>query len=108
MSTKAKIGTWVVAAVVVVAGGAWWWMSMSQTAVAPVNSNHPFPETQTQPMQPTPTTPTSNNGVSMTDDSNAGLQTDLSNIDSQMNGFASDNASVNQGMNDQPVQQAQL
>jgi cytoskeletal protein RodZ len=108
MSTTLKIVLGVVVAVVVV-GGIWWWVAASKTAEAPAVST-----TQTQNMTPTSTAmntstpPAPSNGVSATDSSNAALQADLSNIDTQMNGFSSDNASVSQGMNDQPVQQSQL
>lgn len=107
MTTKAKTILWIIVAVVVIIGAVWWWwMSMSQTATAPTTSqaNQPSIDAGNNP----PMAPTSTNGISATDDSNAGLQTDLSNIDSQMNGFSSDNASVTQGLNDQPVQQSQL
>ena len=90
---------WVVIAVVVI-GGAWWYLSMSQTATAPTASN-PAPSAPPAPMPPS-------NGVSASNNSNATLQSNLSNIDSQMNGFSSDNASVNNGMSDQQVQQSQL
>ena len=112
MPTNTKIVLWIVVAVVVV-GGAWWWLSMSQTAVAPANQNitsqnNPSAQTQTGGTAGANGAAPQTNGVSATDNSNAALQTDLSNIDSQMNSFASDNASVNQGLSDQPVQQAQL
>jgi cytoskeletal protein RodZ len=111
MTTKAKAITWIIVAVVVIGGGVWWWVSMSQTATAPTTSQtlQPTSTAQTAMMTPTSTpTSTPSNGVSATDDSNAALQGDLSNIDTQMNGFSSDNASVTQGMNDQQGQESQL
>jgi hypothetical protein len=42
-----------------------------------------------------------------TDDSNAALNQDLVSIDSQLNGLASDSASIDQGLNDQPVTQGE-
>lgn len=97
---------WTIAAVVVIGGGIWWWVSSSRPATSPtaMDQTNNQAQMQTPPSQPT----SSDNGVSATDSSNAALNTDLSNIDSQMNGFSSDNASVNQGMNDQPVQQQQF
>jgi len=106
MSRNTKIAVWVVAAIVVVGGGAWWWMGMGNSGISQVPTN-PAPQTAMVGGN-TNTTPSSTpqgNGISMTDNSNAALQADLSNIDSQMNGFSSDNASVNQGLNDQPVSQ---
>jgi hypothetical protein len=108
MSTTAKTVLWVVAAVVVI-GGIWWWIASGQTAVSPTS----YPTGQAQSQSSTTPTATAqpaapSNAISATDNSNAGLQANLSNIDTQMNGFSSDNASVNQGMNDQPVQQSQF
>lgn len=98
MSTSAKVVTWVIVAVVVV-GGAWWWFSMSHTAGAPATALAP-----TAP----PSGATATGTATVTDNSNAALNANLSQIDAQMNGFASDNAGVNQGLDDQPVQQSQL
>ncbi|MFH1246239.1 MAG: hypothetical protein V1489_00495 [Candidatus Liptonbacteria bacterium] len=44
---------------------------------------------------------------SSTDTSNAALDKDLSNIDSQLNGLASDTANIDQSLNDQPIPQGQ-
>ena len=106
MSTNAKIIMWLAVAVVII-GGIWWWigMNMNKTAVAPTNS---VTQNQAPVNSPTQTQTSTVNGPSATDNSNVGLQTDLSNIDSQMNGFSSDNTNVSQGMNDQSVQQASL
>lgn len=103
MSYKAKIITGVIVAVVVI-GGAWFELSMENKTNSPAAY-------QTNVGTQNPTTTNSNSagtGVSQTDTSNAGLQADLSSVDSQMNGFASDNTSINQGMSDQPVQQSQF
>jgi hypothetical protein len=106
MSTNTKIVTWVIVAVVVIGGGVLWWMHTNQTSMAPTATTTAPTPTQAQTTPQTQTPPS--NGISMTDNSDAALQTDLSNIDSQMNGFSSDNASINQGLNDQPVAQSQL
>ena len=108
MTTTAKTILWIIVAIVVI-GAIWWWVSMSQTATAPTTgqANQPaanIPTTNINSTASSTTTP----GVSATDSSNAALQTDLSNIDTQMNGFSSDNTNVNNGLNDQPVQQSQL
>lgn len=110
MSTKTIL--WIVVAVVVVGGGIWWWLAMSQgampAATAPA-SNPPAqaPAMQGQMASSTPSSTSMGNpgNVSANDNSNAGLDASLSNVDTQMNGFSSDNASVTQGMNDQPVSQ---
>lgn len=103
MSTNTKVVMWILIAVVVV-GGIWWWFSMSPTAVSPATNPVTDNQAGQNQNQPQPQT----NGVSATDNSNIALQTDLSNVDSQMNGFSSDNASVDQGLSDQPVPQQQL
>ena len=106
MSTSAKVILGIVI-VVIIAGGIWVWKSSAPSATnTAANTN-----------QPAANTPSANNassgsqtqtGVSASDNSNAALQASLSNVDSKMSGFSSDNASVNQGMNDQPVQQSSL
>jgi len=103
MSTNAKVITWIIV-VVVVAGGIWWWVAASQMAVSPTSN----PAAENQSPTPIATAPTPSNGIAASDNSNAGLQAQLSNIDSQTSGFASDNTSVNQGMSDQQVQQSQF
>jgi cytoskeletal protein RodZ len=111
MSTNAKTVVWIIVAVVIVGGGIWWWMSMSPTATAPTYTNptsaaNPTQAPTTAPTS-TPTTPPPANDVTASGNSNAALESDLSNTDSQMNGFSSDNTNINNGMNDQPVQQSQ-
>jgi hypothetical protein len=43
--------------------------------------------------------------TSATDTSNAAIQSDVTKIDTQMNGLSKDSASVDQSLNDKPVQQ---
>jgi cytoskeletal protein RodZ len=98
MSKGAKIILSIIV-VIAVAGGVWWWLMKSgqQTAMnTPTNNTTATNQTQTN-------TPGS---VAANDSSNAGLQASLSNVDGKMNGFSSDNASINQGLNDQPVEQS--
>ena len=97
---------WVVVGVIVV-GGIWWWAMGSQPVAAPTSAlPSANPPSSNPPANQTPsTTP---NGISATDNSNAALQTNLASIDSQMNGFSSDNTNITQSENDQPVSQQQL
>jgi hypothetical protein len=77
---------------------------MTKTVSTPSAAINPPAQPQVQNQNNTPSsTPTP-----VVDNSNAGLQAQLSDIDTQINGFASDTASVNQSMNDQPVSQSQF
>lgn len=109
MSTNAKWVMWAVAAVIVV-GGVWWLTGMNPTAVSPTNSNATpaNPAGQNNPSPQAQASSTNANGISTADNSNATLQSNLSNIDTQMNGFTADNASISQSANDQPVSQQSL
>ncbi|HUZ93121.1 MAG TPA: hypothetical protein VNG29_03960 [Candidatus Paceibacterota bacterium] len=94
MSKTAKIALWVVVAAVL-ALGAWWYAAMPQ------NGNY---NGNTVP-------PSSANGVqggnvSAQGNTDAALNQNLSAMSSQMNGFSSDSASMDQGLNDQPIQQS--
>ncbi len=93
-----------------VAGGIWWW-SMS-TANAPSSPAAYAPSAPPAAMptqtQGTNTAPAQAPTLAATGTSDAALNADLSQIDSQMNGMSGDNASINQGLTDQPVQQQQL
>ncbi len=97
MSKSAQITLWVVVAILIVAGLAWW--------IAGNQSGPSYPAAQAP-------APSSNqaggNALVANGTSNAALQSDLANVDSQINSFNSDSQSIDQGMNDQPVQQQQL
>ncbi len=101
MSTGAKTVVWIIVAIVVIGGLIWWFGKPAPSAPTAATGT---PQNQAQ----SPTANSGNPAVSATDNSNAAIDSNLSNIDTQMKGFASDNASVNQGMNDQPVAQSQL
>ncbi len=88
---------WVVIAVIVI-GGIWWWWAASQTGEPAMNSNS---------YGNTPATSTGSTTGATTTDSDQAINQDMTSVDAQMNGLSSDNASVTQSMNDQPVQQAQ-
>ena len=91
MSQKVVIG---IIVVVVLLGGLWWFAS--QQGVPAVNpGNMPAAGNNT------------NNGAAISgrSTSDASLNQDLSNVDSQMNGFSADSANVDKGLNDQPIPQ---
>ena len=100
MSRSLKITLWVIVAIVVI-GGIWWYVSWQQTAQAPAPTSS---NTQQQGAVggnvPGPAGLSAGN-------SNTALTQDLSSLDAQLNGLASDSASVDQGLNDQPIQQGQ-
>ena len=96
MSKTGKIITWLVVAVVVVGGGIWLWMSGQNNGAYSPSYQAPA----------TTTSQTSNNNQN-TSASNADLNSNLAQIDGQMSAMSSDSASINQGINDQPVQQQQ-
>ena len=82
---------WIIIVVIVV-GGIWWWLSA-----------------KTQSGAPAVTAPASNATSSSypQGSSDQSINQDMTDLNAQMNGLSSDNASVTQSMNDQPVQQAQ-
>ena len=101
MSTTSKTIVWIVVVVVVVGGGIWLW-SMSQAPAA-------YPVAQTTGTAPTTgAAPSGNTAPQPPSNSDQAINQSLNSIDVQMNGLASDSASVNQGLNDQPVTQSQL
>lgn len=100
MSKTVKIVLWVIILIIVVVVV---WLVMAGNS-----TNNAVPAGQASPVAVPPSTSTS--GVlqtSPTDTSNASLNQDLGSIDAQLNGLASDSASVDQGLNDQPVPQGQ-
>lgn len=84
---------------IVVIAGIWWYVSWQQTAQAPAPTSSNTQQQGTVGQQNG-----GSNGLSQ-GDSNANLQQDLSAVDAQLNGLASDSVSVDQGLNDQPIQQ---
>lgn len=112
MSKTAKIAIWVIVIVVVVGGGLWWWsasMNNGSTAMQTTPVTETTPTTPTAPAAtPTSTAPSGGTLTTGSDTSNAALSADLSQVDGQMNAMSGDNASINQGLNDQPVQQQQF
>jgi hypothetical protein len=92
MSNTAKI-TVTIVVILVVLGGIYWWLMGQYGAPAPSGTSVNQPGAASQL--------TSGN-------TNTDLNQDLATIDSQMNGFTSDSASMNQSLSDQPVSQTQL
>ncbi len=104
MSKTGKIILWVVLAVIVVGGGIWWWMA-SQAGTTPAamynNTGATVASSSTSGTSATASTSYPQG------DSDQSINQDMASVNAQMNGLSSDNASVTQSMNDQPVQQAE-
>ena len=85
----------VIIVLVVLAG--WWFMSQQSTS-------SPTANTTSQPANQTPRTNnvsgnvSANTAISAKDNSDAALNQDLNNVDSQMNGLNSDNANASQSL----------
>jgi flagellar basal body-associated protein FliL len=113
MTKTSKIVLWVIIVVIVVVAAVWFFMSPKGSAPngqgvpAPTSQNVPVaPVVQNTPTAPTPA-PQGALQTAPTDDSNSALNQDLATINDQLNGLASDTASIDQGLNDQPVTQGQ-
>ena len=110
MSKTSKIVLWVIVVIVVIGGIVWF--VMGQNSAAPAGQGYSAPTSQNNPASPTsPTSATGNTSGGLStapaDNSNAALSQDLASIDAQMTGLTSDSASIDQGLNDQPVAQGQ-
>jgi cytoskeletal protein RodZ len=105
MSKTGKIILWVVIAVIVI-GGIWWWWVASQSA-APAMAPAMNGTSTGANMAAASGTPASASTSYPQGDSDQSINQDMTNLNAQMNGLNSDNASVTQSMNDQPVQQAE-
>ena len=116
MSQTAKVVLWVVVAVVVI--GAVWMLVAGNGSSAPANgspsasvsgNNAPSAPGNGSVAAGGNQAPSSvGSAPSSQDTSDASLNQDLSNIGTQMNGLSSDSASVDAGLNDQPVAQPSL
>jgi hypothetical protein len=105
MSNTSKMVMWLLIVLIVVAGIVWFAMG-NKNAIAPsapgYSGTPASPATETtapSTAQALPTPPT--------DDSNAAITQDLTVINSQVSGLATDSASIDQGLNDQPVTQGE-
>ena len=104
MSNTGKIILWVVIAVVVI-GGIWWLVAgQSNVATAPSNTAS---GTAGSPESATTTASTTVSASYPQGNSNQAIDQSMTNLNTQMNGLTSDNASVTQSLNDQPVTQVQ-
>jgi cytochrome c biogenesis protein ResB len=104
MSKTGKIILWIVIVIIVVGGIGWWMASRGGSPVAaPVSNNNSVGTAAV----PSSTASGSQSTSYPQGDSDQSINQDMTNINTQMNGLSSDNASVTQSLNDQPVQQAE-
>lgn len=82
----------------VLGAGAYYWYTDMRSA----------PATMTETATTTPATAAAPDTGLTAGNSDGELSQDAATIDSQISGFSSDNAAVNSGLNDQPVQQASI
>jgi cytoskeletal protein RodZ len=106
MSKTAKIVLGIVIAVIVV-GGIWWWIASQSagpsTAMVPAATSNSATSTSSA----SSTVSSTSSSSYPQGDSDQSIDQDMTSLNTQMNGMNSDNASVTQSMNDQPVQQAE-
>ncbi len=97
---------WILALVIIIAGG---WYALQQGWMNKFPPLEMFKTTQTveQPATTTPQQPqTVGPGMSANNDPfDAALAQDAAAVDAQMQGFASDSAAIDAGINDKPVEQ---
>lgn len=97
MSTTGKVILWIVVAVIVV-GGIWWWAASQNSGAPAVTATNgggsPVASTTASTSYPQ-------------GDSDQSINQDMTSVNAQLNGLSSDNASITQSMNDQPVQQGE-
>ena len=98
MPKTGKIILWIVIAVIVI-GGIWWWAAGQAGAPTAPGGNNASTTNSTASTTASSSYPQGS--------SNQSINQDMTNVNAQLNGLNSDNASVTQSMNDQPVQQAQ-
>jgi cytoskeletal protein RodZ len=101
MSKIGKVILWIVVAVIVI-GGIWWWMASKGNSPATTANLSGTPSTSTS----TPATSVASTSYPQ-GDSDQSINQDMTTLTAQLNGLNSDNASVTQSMNDQPVAQAE-
>jgi hypothetical protein len=104
MSKTSTVVVWAVIVIIVVVAIVWF--VMGQNGAAPSAPAYPAPTSQNAPAANVPSA-TGGLTASPSDTSNAALNQDLTDINNQLNGLASDTASIDQGLNDQPVPQGQ-
>ena len=109
MSKIGKIILWIVIVVIVVGGLWWWWMASQGGAPASNNNNSVGTTTASNPAAVSSSTASGTQTVASypQGDSDQSINQDMTDLNTQMSGLSSDNASVTQSLNDQPVQQAE-
>lgn len=103
MSKTGQIVLWIVVAVIVI-GGIWWWVASRNHASTVAPAMNSVPTASTTSMAGASTTASTSYPQG---DSDQSINEDMTNLNTQLNGLNSDNASITQSMNDQPVQQAE-
>ncbi len=93
---QSKIVLWVIILLVIVLG-AWWYFAQTPKVTAPTSVSTQTEQTAA-PVAPQPTTV---NGISTTDTSDAAISQDTAAVDAQMSSLNSDNTSVDSGMSTQ-------
>ncbi len=96
MTSKSKVIFWIIAIIVVV--GLIWWYSQWQAGSPAAPEQSPYSATSTSG---------TSSSVLPQGNSNTALDQSLQTIDSQLSGLSSDSASIDQGLNDQPIVQGQ-
>jgi len=99
MSKTGKMILWIVIAIIVI-GGIWWWIA-DRGNVATAPSNGTSGEINTTSTENTSTTASTSYPQG---DSDQSINQDVTNLNAQLSGLNSDNASVTQSMNDQSAQ----
>ena len=93
----------IVVAIVIIGGGIWIWAAKHTSNVDLGQSSPAATGSMANNAGSTATSSTS----ALQGNSDAAIQQDMTSVNAQMNGFASDSASMNQSLNDQPVSQVQ-
>ncbi|HUC31173.1 MAG TPA: hypothetical protein VMR99_00585 [Candidatus Paceibacterota bacterium] len=102
MSKTGTMILWIVLAVIIIGGGIWWWVASQSGTPAAVNNTMPPNGTSTSG-----STAVASGTSYPPGDSDQSIGQDMTDLNTQMNGLSSDNASVTQSLSDQPVSQTQ-
>ena len=96
MSSTTKVVIWIVVIVAIILGGFFYFSQSNQSAVPAGSASQTSPSDQSQ----TPAYGANGGtGVSATDTSDAALDSDMSNVDGQMNDLKGDSANADAGIN---------
>lgn len=97
MTKTAKITLWVVVILAVI-GLAWWWMATYGQGAMPGSTSSSMSETSAPAGSIATSTVPPASAIVSTGTSDAALNQDMTNINAQLNGLASDTASVDVGV----------